>query len=189
MTDFPPIVARRLVLRPWTEADREPFAVLSADAVAMEYLRPLTTRAASDAWIDRQIAHQSLHGFSMWAVAEKASGLFVGAVGLARVGYEAHFTPAVEIGWRIARPFWGRGYAPEGAAAALGFGFGRLHLPEIVANACVGNAKSRRVMAKLGMAHDPEEDFAHPLLAAGDPLQPQVLARLSHEQWLLRPPS
>ena len=172
----------RLILRAWEERDREPFAALSRDPEVMQFLSPLATRPVSDAWIDRQIAHQAEHGFCFWAVEERDSGAFVGAIGLLRVGYEAHFTPAVEVGWRIARAFWGKGYAPEAARAAIDFGFATLGLPEIVANTAVDNDKSRRVMEKLGMRRDPADDFDHPRLVSGDPLRRQVLYRLARPE-------
>ena len=171
----------RLLLRPWQDADREPFAAMSADPEVMRYLITPATRAAVDPWIDRQIAHQAAHGFCFWAVEEQASGAFVGAVGLMHVGYEAHFTPAVELGWRVARPFWGHGYAPEAALASLQFGFAELRLEQIVANACIENTKSRRVMEKLGMTWNPADDFDHPRIAEAEaaPLRRQVLYRIS----------
>lgn len=178
-----PIHSERLILRPWLESDRQPFAEMSADPSVTEYLLPLNTREASDAWIDRQTAHFAAHGFCFFAVQTTDGGEFVGAVGLSRVGYDAHFTPAVEIGWRIARPFWGRGYASEAARAALRFSFDTLRLPEVVANAAVGNARSRRVMEKLGMSYDPRDDFDHPRVAEGHRLRRQVLYRMNQARW------
>ena len=179
-----PLVSNRLILRPWTEADRQPFADLSQDRAVMTYLRPLPTRQDSDAWIDRQIAHQAEHGFCFWAVALKKNARFIGSIGLLRVGYAAHFTPAVELGWRLARDAWGQGYAVEAAQAALRFCFEDLRLDQVVANAAVDNARSRRVMVKLGMANDPADDFDHPRLAEGDPVRRQVLYRLTRLDWL-----
>ena len=176
----------RLTLRPWLDADRAAFAAMSADPEVMRYLTALPTRADSDAWIDRQRAQQAANGFCFWAVELTQSSEFVGAVGLARIGYEAHFTPAVEIGWRLARPFWGCGYAPEAAAAALQFGFTQAGLTEIVANACMPNAASQSVMRKLGMARDPADDFDHPRLPTDSPLLRHVLYRLPREAWLAR---
>ncbi len=167
----------RLLLRPWQESDRQPFAAMSADPEVMRYLATPATPAAVDVWIERQIAHQVEHGFCFWAVEERASGTFVGTVGLLQVGYMAHFTPAVELGWRIARAFWGLGYAPEAALSSMQFGFKAQRLPEIVANACEANAKSRRVMEKLGMTHDLADDFDHPRIAEGHALRRQVLYR------------
>ena len=97
------------------------------------------------------------------------------------VSYEAHFTPAVEVGWRIARAFWGQGYAPEAAGAAIRFGFETFGLPEIVANTVHGNLKSRRVMSKLGMSHDDSGDFDHPRIPEGHRLRRQVLYRLTRD--------
>lgn len=177
------IFSQRLILRPWQEADRGPFAELSMDRDVMEHLLPFATREASDAWIDRQSSHLSAHGFCFWAVEAKDSQAFVGAVGLVRVSYAAHFTPAVEVGWRIARPFWGRGYAPEAARAALWFGFEDLGLHEVVANAGADNFRSLRMMTKLGMSHDPADDFDHPMVPEGNPLRRQMLYRLTRASW------
>ena len=172
------IETRRLVLRPWTDKDRQPFAELSADPEVMEYLLPLASREASDGWIDRQMLHLTKYGFCFWAVEAKRDGAFVGSVGLVQVGYEAHFAPAVEVGWRVSRAFWGHGYAPEAAAASIRFGFEVLQLPEIVANTVPQNKRSRRVMEKLGMSHDAADDFDHPRIPEGHQLRHQVLYRL-----------
>lgn len=182
-----PIQTPRLVLRPWQDADRPAFFALSADPGLQEFLLPLTTQAMADAWIDRQVANQAAHGFCFWAVETRDGRALVGAVGLMHVSYEAHFTPAVEVGWRIARPFWGRGYASEAAAATFRHGFEALHLPAIVANASVGNARSRRVMEKLGMTRDPADDYDHPRFPEGNPVRRQVLYRLTRDAWLSRP--
>ncbi|MFE8154417.1 GNAT family N-acetyltransferase [Brenneria goodwinii] len=176
--------SERLILRQWQAADRVPFAAMCADPQAMEFLIPLPTTDESNAWIDRQIAHQAAHGFCLWPLAEKTTGEFIGAVGLVRVGYDAHFTPAVEIGWRIARKFWGKGYAPEAARAALAFGFSELKLDEIVATTVAANVRSRRVMHKLGMTHNPADDFDYPRVPAGHPLKSVMLYRLSRTQWI-----
>lgn len=175
------VLTQRLLLRPWIDSDRQPFAEMSQDAAVMEYLRPLTTRTASDAWIDFQINHQSTHGFCLWAVESRASGTFMGAVGLFRIGFVASFTPAVEVGWRLARPFWGQGFAVEAARASIQFGFDEVHLTEIVAYTGVRNARSRRVMTTLGMSHDSADDFDHPRIPEGDPLRRQLLYRLKRE--------
>jgi RimJ/RimL family protein N-acetyltransferase len=148
------------------------------DPAFAEYLIPFASREASNAWIDRQMAHLAAYGFCFWAVEAKANAGFVGAVGLQWVGYEAHFTPAVEIGWRVSRAFWGLGYAPEAAMASIRFVFNSLQLSEIVANTPPGNRKSRRVMSKLGMSHEARDDFDHPLVPEHHPLRRQVLYRL-----------
>jgi len=176
------LVSARLILRPWMDADRQPFAAMSADPAVMEHLMPLTPEEASG-WIDRQQERLRDHGICFWAVERPEDGAFVGAVGLLPIGYHAHFTPAVEIGWRIARAYWGLGYAPEAAEAAIRFGFGERDLQEIVANTVAANHRSQRVMAKLGMTHDDRDDFEHPLIPEGHRLRRQMLYRLTRDRW------
>lgn len=173
-----------LVLRPWKDSDRQLFAELSADPEVMKYLMPFPARKASDAWIDSQQDHLAKDGFCLWAVELAETAEFIGAVGLLRVGYEAHFTPAVEVGWRLARKFWGRGYAPEAAEPALQFGFEDRKLGEIVAMTVPMNVNSQRVTMKVGMSRDPADDFDHPLVPEGHPLRRHVLHRLSCNDWL-----
>ena len=128
--------------------------------------------------IDRLNTHIDSHGFGFWALEDRASGEFVGFTGLENVAFTAPFTPAVEIAWRLAHRFWGRGYAAEAARASLAFGFEILKLPEIVSFAVLDNRRSRRVMERIGMAHDPSGDFDHPRLPAGHPLQRHAFYRL-----------
>ena len=173
----------RLILRPWTQKDAEPFATMSSDPDVMKHLLPFASREAIDSWIERQKAHLTQHGFCFWVLESKVSGEFVGAAGLLRVAYEAPFTPAVEVGWRVARQFWGKGYAPEAAAKAIEFGFQNHRLPEIVANTVHTNRNSRRVMEKLGMSNDSSDDFDHPMVPINNPLRRQTLYRLRREDW------
>ena len=105
-------------------------------------------------------------------------GGLIGAAGLSAARFEAPFTPAVDVGWRLARAYWGRGYATEAARAAVGYGFGPLGLDEIVAFTSAGNGRSESVMVRLGMTRDPAGDFEHPNVPVGDPLRPHVLYRL-----------
>jgi ribosomal-protein-alanine N-acetyltransferase len=176
----------RLILRPWRVEDGDAFAAMFADPAVMEFLMPVKDRAAIDAVIGRINAHFAEHGFSWWAAEAPGVAPFIGFIGLAHVGFEAPFTPAVEIGWRLASAYWGQGYATEGARAALRFGFTQLGLAEIVSLAVPANARSRRVMERLGMTHDPADDFDHPRLPAGDPLRRHVLYRISADQWRTR---
>lgn len=157
---------------------------MSADPEVMAHLMPLGSPESSDSWIERQKTHLNDHGMCFWAVELKETGEFIGAAGLLRVTYEARFTPAVEVGWRVDRRFWGKGYAPEAAARAIRFGFEQMGLEEIVANAVTANANSRRVMEKLGMTTSPADDFEHPLVPPGSPLRQQVLYRLSRDRWI-----
>jgi len=144
----------------------------------MEYFPSTLSRAESDALAARIDAHFSRHGFGLWAVEVPGVTPFAGFIGLSIPRFVAHFTPCVEIGWRLATAHWGRGYATEGAHAVLAFGFDTLGLDEIVSLAVVGNQRSRRVMEKIGMTHDPDDDFEHPGLPEGDPLRPHVLYRI-----------
>jgi ribosomal-protein-alanine N-acetyltransferase len=161
----------RLLLRPWRDEDDAAFAELAADPVVMEYLLPLP------GWPARKRAHWAEYGFGQWVVEIPGEASFIGVVGLETVSYEAHFTPAVEVAWRLARSSWGRGYASEAARAALDYGFAQLGLAEIVALTVPDNWRSRRVMERLGMTRTPEDDFDHPRLPEG-PLKRHVLYRL-----------
>jgi RimJ/RimL family protein N-acetyltransferase len=168
----------RLRLRRWLPTDLEPFAALNADERVMEFLPFQVDRETSDALAARIEAHFDAHGFGLWAVEVPGVAPFAGFVGLSVPRFEAHFTPCVEIGWRLAAEHWGRGYAAEGARAALRFGFEVAKLREIVSFTVPANQRSRRVMEKLGMTRDPADDFDHPALAAGDPLRRHVLYRI-----------
>jgi RimJ/RimL family protein N-acetyltransferase len=168
----------RLLLRPWRDEDVAAFAEMSADPAVMEYLLPLSDRGLSaEAWVARARAHWGEHGFGQWVVELSGEGRFIGVVGLGVVVYEAPFTPAVEVAWRLARVCWTRGYATEAAKAAVDYGFAKLGLSEIVALTVPDNQRSRRVMERLGMTHSPADDFDHPNLPEG-PLKRHVLYRL-----------
>jgi ribosomal-protein-alanine N-acetyltransferase len=168
----------RLVLRRWRDEDRAPFAALNADAEVMRHLPAPLTRAESDAMVDRIEARFAETGFGLWAAETPALG-FIGFVGLAWQSFPAPFTPAVEVGWRLARAAWGRGLAPEAARAVVADGFARLAVDEIVSMTATTNLASQRVMQKIGMTRDPADDFEHPNVPEGDPLRPHVLYRLA----------
>jgi RimJ/RimL family protein N-acetyltransferase len=169
----------RLLLRRWRDDDREPFAALNVDPVVMEhYVAPLT-REQSDAFVDRHDAHLAEHGWGLWAVELADEGVFIGYVGLDSATFDAPFTPAVEIGWRLDHAHWGHGYATEAARAALDHGFTRLGLDEIVSFTIPANVRSQRVMQKLGMRRDPAGDFEHPNVPVGDSHRRHVLYRIT----------
>lgn len=172
------IETERLLLRDWRETDLAPFAALNADPAVMEFFPKLLDRAESDAVAGRLAAHIAERGFGFWALERKDTGAFVGFTGLCVPRFEAPFMPAVEIGWRLARDQWGQGFATEAARAALDYGFGPLGLAEIVAFVVPENRRSRRVMERLGMAHDPAGDFDHPLVPEGNPRRRHALYRL-----------
>ena len=177
MADAAVLRTERLRLRPWRDADRQPFARLNANPQVMRYFAAPLTRDESDRLADRIQAHIERHGWGLWAVEIAGEAAFAGFVGLAVPRFEAHFTPCVEIGWRLAPGFWGHGYATEGASAALRFGFRDLGLAEIVSFTTETNTPSRRVMERIGMTHDTKDDFDHPALPAGHPLRRHVLYR------------
>jgi ribosomal-protein-alanine N-acetyltransferase len=178
MIAMPVLRTERLLLRGWTAADREAFAELNGDPAVMEHMYPgPLTRAQSDELADRIQAHFDQHGFGYWAVEVPGVAAFAGFVGLYVPTFDAHFTPCVEVGWRLTREHWGRGYATEAAAAAMAFGFETAGLEEIVALTVPANIRSRRVMERLGMERDADDDFEHPRLPEGHPLRPHVLYR------------
>lgn len=168
----------RLLLRGWRDGDLVPFAALNADPVVCRFLPSTLTRAESDALAGRIRFFMAAEGWGLWAVEQKASGHFLGFIGLARPAFDAPFTPCVEVGWRLAARYHRQGYATEGARAAVAFAFDSLGLSEVVSFTATGNLPSRRVMERLGMTHDPHEDFEHPKLPAGHPLRRHVLYRL-----------
>jgi RimJ/RimL family protein N-acetyltransferase len=174
----PELRTERLLLRRWRESDREPFAALNADPAVMEHFPATLARADSDLLIDRIEARFDELGYALWAVEVVDGGAFAGFVGLAPATFEAHFTPAVEVGWRLAREHWGRGYATEAARAVLAFGFGQVGLDEIVSFTVPANVRSWSVMERLGMTRDPADDFDHPVIPPGHPLRRHVLYRL-----------
>lgn len=168
----------RIFLRQWCDEDREPFAAMNSDARVMAFFPSRLTRAESDATVDRIQEHFSKHGFGLWAIEVPDVATFIGFAGLAVPRFRAHFTPCVEVGWRLAFEHWGHGYATEAARLALGYGFGTLALSEIVSFTSAGNHRSRAVMERLGMRRDPAEDFDHPELPEGHPLRRHILYRL-----------
>lgn len=179
LADIAELETPRLRLRRWRSEDRAAFAALNADPRVVEFLPGPLSHAESDAVADRIVAHFAEHGFGLWAVEILGVAPFAGFIGLSQPRFTAAFTPCVEIGWRLAAEHWGRGYATEGARAALAFGFEPLGLTEIVSFTVPENLRSRRVMEKLGMTRDPAEDFDHPLLPAGHRLRRHVLYRVA----------
>ena len=167
----------RLLLRPWQESDREPFRRMNADPRVMEFFAAPLSPTESDAMIDRIQAHMAQHAFGFFATELRATGEFIGLVGMSHVPFEAHFTPCIEFGWRLAVAHWNRGFATEGARECLRYAFEDLGLPEVVAFTVPANFRSRRVMEKLGMSRSPADDFQHPRLPEGHPLRGHVLYR------------
>lgn len=167
----------RLVLRAFTDADRDPFAALNRDPEVVRHLQGPLDRARSDAFVDRIAACWRERGYGLWALEVRDTGAFVGYTGL----WPADFLPsgpAVEVGWRLARAAWGRGYAPEAAREALRHGFEEVGLAEVVSFTAAGNTASLRVMAKIGLRRDADRDFDHPRVDAE--AYPELVRHLFH---------
>ena len=171
------VTTARLVLRPFTDVDREPFFSLNTHPLVVESLGSAPTKAESDAMIERYAEELDREGWGLWAVEEAGGAPFVGMVGLHRVRPQLPCAPAVEVGWRLHPDHWGRGYASEAASASLRFGFDEAGLGEIVAFTTTLNVRSQAVMARLGMRQDPDGDFDHPSVPEGSPLRRHVLYR------------
>ena len=151
---------------------------MNSDPRVMEFFPALLSRQESEAMVDRIEAHFDAHGFGLWAAELRQVKSLVGFIGLNVPSFEAHFTPCVEIGWRLAADHWGQGLATEGANAVVRYSFEKLGLGELVSFTAPANVASRRVMEKLGMTYDPADDFDHPRLPEGHPLRRHVLYRL-----------
>jgi RimJ/RimL family protein N-acetyltransferase len=178
----------RLILRQWRDDDRPAFAALNADPVVMEFFPETRTRQQADTVLDRLIGHFDRHGFGFWALELRESGENIGFTGLQHVDFDAPFCPAVEIGWRLARSHWGKGYATEAARAALDAAFRELKLDEVVSYAVKTNTRSRAVMERLGMVHEPELDFEDTDVEPSSPLRPLVFYRMTKDRWKEAPP-
>ena len=149
----------------------------------MKFMPGLLAPELSDEVMSRIERHFEDRGFGLFAAELRGSETFIGFIGLAVPTFDAPFMPAVEIGWRLAAAYWDRGLATEGAHEVLRFAFQELGLESVVSMTVPHNARSRRVMEKLGMTHDPNEDFDHPVLPEGHPLRRHVLYRIDHAKW------
>lgn len=177
------IRTKRLLLRHWRESDFELFARLNADPKVMEYFPSTLERQESNDFAQRISTQLEEQGWGLWAVSIPNNADFIGFIGLSEPSFNAHFTPAIEIGWRLAYEFWGQGYATEGALAVLKFGFEVLNLDEIVSFTTVANKRSINVMEKIGMHRNPDDDFEHPRLPIEHPLRLHVLYRIKNKEW------
>jgi RimJ/RimL family protein N-acetyltransferase len=185
-TNLDVLKTQRLTLRQWTNEDFEPFARLNADPKVMEYYPNTLSREESD--LAAQMIKNKIEeeGWGRWAVSILGSTDFIGTIGLYKLDYETFptsFSPAIAIGWRICVDHWGKGYATEGAKAALEYGFSKLQLKEIVATCAVENAGSRKVMEKIGMKYDPENDFTLPNVPIENKMSKCVLYRITKKEW------
>lgn len=182
----PELLTPRLRLRPWRDDDAPAFAALNADPAVMRHFPACLDRTESDSLAARLGEHVEAHGFGHWVVEQRSDGAFVGMLALLHVGFEAPFTPAVEIGWRLLPRFWGQGLAGEAAGAVLDFAFATLGLEEVVAFTVPANQPSWTLMQRLGMRRDEAGDFEHPRLPEGHPLRRHVLYRIGQADWAAR---
>ena len=174
----------RLILRSWQEKDCKPFALLNADPRVREYFPSLLSPQESDMSITTISNHIEKYGWGFWAASLLQTHEFIGFIGLQNVSFTIPYlqAPVVEIGWRLAFNYWGKGYATEGALEALRHGFQTLNLKEIVSFTAVKNQRSRHVMEKIGMHHEQKSDFDHPNVPEGHALKRHVLYRIENEQ-------
>lgn len=168
----------RLIMRRWRDADRVPFAEMNADPEVMRHFPSVMTREESDSFVDRIERQFDSLGYGWWALEERESGRFIGFTGLVLQTFDAPFLPAVEIGWRLAQPAWGHGYATEAARRSVRHAFEEAGLDAIISMTAVRNTRSRAVMERIGMTRDPAEDFDHPRLSQDSPILRHVLYRL-----------
>lgn len=180
-----PIETERLILRSWRESDLVPFAALNADPQVMEFFPGPLSEAESDALARRVGGRIEAEGFGFFAVEVKGGPDFIGMVGPSVPGYGAELPcgPCTEVGWRLSRAAWGKGYASEAATASLAFAFDVLDRDEVVAFTAVQNERSQAVMRRIGMTRDETCDFDHPLLPEGHRLLRHVLYRISRDRW------
>jgi RimJ/RimL family protein N-acetyltransferase len=175
------LTTERIVLRPWKDSDYAPFYVMSSDPIVSEYLPPFPDQKACNAFVDRLRSDFSARGWGFWALEQKEGGDFMGMAGMHEPGPEFGVgRPCVEIGWRLAPFFWGKGLATEAAREVLRFAFEELQLDEIVSFTAVGNIRSVHVMKRLGMELEKEFDLL--LLPPGHPHRPHYLYVLSRRQ-------
>jgi RimJ/RimL family protein N-acetyltransferase len=177
----PRIRTERLLMREWRNDDLAPFAVLNADPRVTEHFASSLTPPESDDLVERIRTCWRERGYGLWALERTDTGEFIGYTGLWPAEFDAPFTPAVEVGWRLAPEHWGHGFATEAGHEAVRYGFETVGLPEIVSFTATGNARSRRVMERLGLQRDPDGDFAHPAMPPGHAARSHVLYRLRAE--------
>ena len=170
--------SERLGFRQWLDNDLDPWAALVADPEVMEFFPSTQTREEAAAFIERMRALQAERGFCFWAVEEKVSRDFIGFIGLGAPRFESTFTPCVEIGWRLAKKYWDKGYATEGARACLEYGFRNFGCDSILAFTAIPNKRSERVMQKIGMEYF--GNFEHPSVEPGHPLRPHIIYKINN---------
>ncbi len=178
------IETKRLTLSTWEDDDAKAYFNINQDPKVIEYLLGSLSMEQVRDFISMVNTCQNNYGYAFWAARLRITGELIGFIGLNYVDWPAHFTPAVEIGWRLGSQYWGQGLATEGALATLDYGFNQCQLPEIVSFTVPANRRSMRVMEKIGLKRDLEGDFAHPKLATDHPLSRHILYRLMKDEFL-----
>lgn len=174
---------KRLILRNWREEDRSFLFSMARDPEIRQFFPSILDARQSDILFDKFCSHFAAYGFGYWVACLKNTQEPIGYMGLLHVDFAAHFTPAIEIGWSLVRSYWNKGYATEGAKGILKYGFTNLHLQEIVSFCSKENERSRKVMEKIGMHTDKQEDFIHPKCPVDFKYKKHVLYRITFEQW------
>ncbi|HVV69747.1 MAG TPA: GNAT family N-acetyltransferase [Gammaproteobacteria bacterium] len=175
------IETARLILRTWQSEDLDPYYRINQDPKVIEFLLGTMSQEEVKQFIDKNNQQQETRGFTLWAAELKVTHELIGFIGLNYTDWPAHFTPAVEVGWRLGSEYWGNGYATEGAKACLDYGFNQCGLKEIVSFTVPANLRSIRVMERIGMLRDVNDDFSHPRLASEHRLSRHVLYRIKHK--------
>jgi RimJ/RimL family protein N-acetyltransferase len=178
------IETERLILRTWKEEDAETYFQINKDSKVIEFVLGLSTLDKINDFIHAVNNHGDKHGYTLWAACLKETGELIGSIGLHYIDWESHFTPAVEVAWRLGSQYWGKGYATEGAKAALDYGFKQCDLREIVSFAAPANIRSIHVMEKIGLKRDLNGDFLHPEFQPDSKLAHHVLYRLKADEYL-----
>lgn len=173
----------RLILRQWQQTDYAPYAALNADPLVMAFFTATMDEQQSHVMVDCLYDLIQQRGWGIWAVERKSDGAFLGSVGLHIPRATLPFTPCVEVGWRLAKAYWGQGYATEAAEASLTYGFEVLELPEIVSFTSLLNTRSQSVMQRLGMKTDAKANFGHPDVPEASPLREHCLYTMSRQDW------
>ena len=176
----PELKTKRLLLRQWKKSDLIPFSKMNNDPKVMEFFPSTLIKLESDKLAKKIQKELQEEKFGLWAVEVIDVAPFIGFIGLHNVSFTAHFTPAIEMAWKLGFKYWNKGYALEGAQAVVDYAFNTLGLDQIVSFTPTKNLRSIKLMKKLNMAHDPKDNFNHPKLTRNNSLSLHVLYRLKN---------
>lgn len=182
MLQITELKTERLLLRKWRDDDLTDFAALNADPEVMEFFADVLDTKESNELAKEIIKRINENGWGFWAVELLSDNSFIGFVGLNKPSYDVPVDLCIEIGWRLAKKYWGHGYATEAAKASLEFAFNELKLDKVYSFASVGNKRSCAVMERLNMV-DTNTPFQHPMIPEGSPLREHVLYKIDKQRW------